>query len=132
MKETLWMQPYSQPQCAHLAQYRCIFETAETAEIHIRFSADERAQLFLDGKFLTEGPERGAREYWYYRDLTIDAGPGRHTFLARVSSFPGNWEYSQMSIRPGFYCEDHSGLLKTWECRIEEGVFFEQIGRAHV
>ena len=126
MKETLWMQPYSSPQCAHLALYRCIFETAVPAGIHIRFSADERAQLFLDGEFLTEGPERGAREYWYYRDLTFDAGPGRHTFLARVSAFPGDWEYSQMSIRPGFYCEDHSGLLKTWECRIEEGVFFEK------
>ena len=126
MKETLWMQPYSQPQCAHLALYRCIFETGMPTEIRIRFSADEHAQIFLDGTYLTEGPERGAREYWYYRDLVFKVEPGTHTFLARVSVFPGDWEYSQMSIRPGFFCKDFSGLMKNWECRIESGIEFEK------
>ena len=126
MNKSHWMQPYSQPQCAHLVLYRCLFDVGEAAEIRIRFSADEHAQLFLDGTYLTEGPEQGAREYWYYRDFAFRAARGSHTFTARVSVFPGDWEYSRMSIRPGFYCEDFSGLLKDWECRIEQGIFFEK------
>ena len=126
MNESHWMQPYSQPQCAHLALYRCRFHTGEATEIRLRFSADEHAQIFLDGTYLTEGPERGAREYWYYRDLAFRVDPGAHTFLARVRVLPGDWEHNQMSVRPGFYCEDYSGLLNEWECQIELGLEFDK------
>ncbi len=126
MMNNLWMQPFSQPEIPHLTLYRCNFTTASPVELSIRFSADERAQLFLDGEYLTEGPERGAPEHWYFRELSLTVKPGNHTLSARVSSFPGNLNYGQMSLRHGFFCEESSGLLKNWECRIEQGLTFEE------
>ena len=126
MNKNLWMQPFFQPQCGHLVWYRCIFTTTQSTEIKIRFSADEHAQIFLDNQYLAEGPEKGSTEYWYYRDLSFTVDAGTHTFMARVSAFPGDWKYSFMNIHHGFYCEDYSGLLTNWECRLEQGIFWER------
>ena len=126
MKKQLWMKPFYLPQCGNIVLYRCIFTTEKRTVINLRFSADEHAQIFLDDQYLAEGPEKGCTEYWYYRDLSFTVEAGTHTFMARVSSFPGDWKYSYMSIRHGFYCEDYSGLLNNWECRLEQGVFWDR------
>lgn len=122
----MWMKPADEPVNSYIAVYRCRFSLREAADISFRYSADEKAQLFLDGKRIQEGPERGAREYWYYQEGLIKACPGEHVLTVRVICFGfQKWAYAQHSIRHGFFIEEKSGILKDWDCQIESGCSFE-------
>ena len=121
-----WMQPEEHTASPYIVVYRCIFSLPEEMEVSFRFSADERAQLFLDGKRLIDGPERGASEWWYYQNGHFRAEKGRHVLTARVICFGRKYRaYAQMSIKHGFYIEDFSGCLHDWEYQIEKGCCYE-------
>ena len=123
---TTWMKSAEEPTDSYIAVYRCRFVLTTPAELPFRFSADERAQLFLDGERLQEGPERGAPERWYYQEGVIDAKAGEHVLTARVLSLGFHkWAYAQLSVRHGFWFDEPSGLLKDWDCQIESGCIFK-------
>jgi alpha-L-rhamnosidase len=65
-------------------------------------SADERYELFLDGRRIGRGPERGTTEHWFYDsvDVALDAGP--HLLVARVFSLGPHAPLAQFQVRPGF------------------------------
>lgn len=123
----LWMRPAEAPAGTYLVVFRCCFSLTEKRKIPFQFSADCRAQLYIDGKRLLEGPERGAVEYWYYQNGELDLEPGNHVFTARVICLEPDIKkrlcaYGQMCIRHGFYIKEDSGLLKDWEYQIESGI----------
>ena len=124
-----WMIPAVSPEGTFIAVFRCRFETDTGRELTFRFSADNRAQLFLDGERLTDGPERGAAQYWYYQNAAMTVAAGRHVLTARVVCLEPDIRkrqcaYAQMSVRHGFHLEDSSGLLRDWDCQIEDGCTF--------
>ena len=122
----LWMKPAEETEAPYIAVYRCRFSLQEKARLPIRFSADERAQLFLDGKLIADGPERGATEHWYFQDTVIEAEAGAHVLTARVTCFGfQKWAYAQLSIRHGLWIHDSSETLKNWDYQIESGCSFE-------
>lgn len=105
---------------AYIAVFRGQFVSENDENITVRFSADERCQLFLDGKFLAEGPERGCPERWYYREETFRTTAGTHTLCARVLCFGQKFRAAgQMSVRHGFFVD---GLPQDcrWDCCLEE------------
>lgn len=105
---------------AYIAVFRGRFAVENAGNMPIRFSADERCQLFLDGVQIADGPERGCPERWYYRDevLTLDAG--LHTLCARVLCFGKALRAAgQMSLHHGFYIEGMSPDC-CWDCSLEE------------
>ena len=59
----LWMRPAEAPAGTYLVVFRCCFSLTEKRKIPFQLSSDCRAQLYIDGKRLLEGPERGAVEY---------------------------------------------------------------------
>lgn len=125
-----WMIPAQVPDGTYIAVYRCVF-TADLAQtLAFRYSADNRAQLFLDGERISDGPERGAAQYWYYQNVSLPVGPGKHVLTARVICLESDIKkrqcaYAQMTVRHGFWIDEPAGLLQNWDCQVAEGIGFE-------
>ena len=121
--------PENPPATTYLVVFRCCFEVTEPRELHFQFSADNHAQLFLDGQWFIDGPERGAKECWYWQNARIQVTPGRHTLTVRVMALDPKTEnrqcaYGQMTVRHGLFIEEKTGLLNHWEYQLEEGCDF--------
>ncbi len=54
----------------------------ETVRVHV--SADERYELYLDGKRIGRGPERGDRHHWFFETYDLPLPAGEHVLVARV------------------------------------------------
>ncbi|GBC96474.1 hypothetical protein HRbin16_02278 [bacterium HR16] len=54
----------------------------ETVRVHV--SADERYELYLDGKRIGRGPERGDRHHWFFETYDLSLTAGEHVLVARV------------------------------------------------
>lgn len=126
-----WMIPANVPEQTYVTVYRCCFEVFEAQTLEFKFSADNHAQLFLDGQWIINGPERGAAEYWYYQNCKVQLTAGKHILTARVICAKPldvrerKYAYAQMSVSHGFYIDEPSGLLKNWEYQIENISEFE-------
>ncbi len=125
-----WMIPEKIPDGTYIAVFRCVFEAGNSLTLAFRYSADNRAQLFLDGERISDGPERGAPEYWYYQNVRIPVNAGKHVLTARVICLDPDIRkrrcaYAQMTVRHGFWIDDPSGLLRNWDCRVADGIGFE-------
>ena len=118
---SLWMGvPENLCRDAYIAVFRGRFTVEHPGVMEIRFSADERCQLFLDGNLTSDGPERGCPERWYFRDEKLELEAGEHTLCARVLCFNQKFRAAaQMSLRHGFYI---AGLPQDcrWDCTLEE------------
>ena len=71
-----------------------------SARIHV--TADERYELYIDGRLHDRGPERGDPANWYFETFSLVLPAGRHTLLARVWALGADAPWAQMSVRPGF------------------------------
>ncbi|MBQ7206495.1 MAG: hypothetical protein IJS01_01725 [Lentisphaeria bacterium] len=125
-----WMAPADPPEETYIAVFRCLFSAAEALELKFDFSADNRAQLYLDGRRIADGPERGAPERWYAACVSQNVPAGEHVLTARVMCLDPEIRrrrcaYAQMTVRRGFFIDDASGLLSDWMCQIETGCRFE-------
>ena len=126
------MTPANVPDTTYITVYRCCFETAAEQTLEFEFSADNRAQLYLDGKLLINGPERGAPQHWYFQRVKTQVSAGSHILTSRVVSLNPlditvrEYGYAQMTVRHGFYVNDKSGLLNNWEYQFENIAAFEK------
>ena len=125
-----WMIPEKVPDETYIAVYRCVFTADQTRTLTFRYSADNRAQLFLDGERISDGPERGTPEYWYYQNVSITVSAGKHVLTARVICLDPDVKkrqcaYAQMTVRHGFWIDEPSGLLRDWDCQVAGGIGFE-------
>jgi alpha-L-rhamnosidase len=82
--------------------FRLKLDQPEDAHIRLYVTADERYELYLDGKLISRGPERCSPEAWYYTTLEVDVCAGRHLLFARVWALGDAAPCAQMSERPGF------------------------------
>ncbi|MFZ6030278.1 MAG: alpha-L-rhamnosidase [Chloroflexota bacterium] len=101
------------------------------APIRIHVSADERYELFLDGKRIGRGPERGAPDRWYYESYDLALPPGEHRLVARVWALGALAADAQMSVFPGFLLAaegEWANRLNTgtapWKTRLLTGYTF--------
>ena len=87
-----------------VAAYRLRFELApgESASIPVYVTADERYELFLDGKRVGRGPERGDLHHWFYETYTLELSAGAHVLAARAWHLGDMAPIAQFSLRPGF------------------------------
>jgi hypothetical protein len=111
--------------------YRRRFDLPEAATIRIHVTADERYELFLDGRRLGRGPERGDRDHWFYETYDLPLAAGAHLLAARVWTL-GDWPpHAQMSVYPGFLLAAEPPFLDLlgtgvapWEARPLPGYSF--------
>ena len=87
-----------------ILKFRKQFDVADgDGSLVFDVSADERFVLFLDGKFVARGPNRGTVENWQYQTyIATDLKPGRHIFDAYVQRLGDFAPLAQLSYRGGF------------------------------
>lgn len=120
--------------------YRLQFTVSKTActssqgqaVISVHVTADERYELFLNGKRIGRGSERGDANNWFYESYDLTLPPGQHLLVARVWSLGSQRAIAQMSVRPGFLlCAEGEwhDLLSTgtavWQAKKLNGYQFE-------
>ncbi len=120
--------------------YRCRFEldSAETVRVHV--TADERYELFADGRRVGRGPERGDLQNWFYETYDLEFGAGEHVVVARVWSFGPLSPTAQVSLRHGFLLSPHEDahveMLGTgvadWQGKALDGYHFFRPERCHM
>ena len=82
--------------------YRKVFNLESDALIRVHVSADERYELFVDGRRIGRGSERGDQNNWFYETYDLKLHTGSHIIVARAWSLGDMAPYAQMSVRPGF------------------------------
>ena len=84
-----------------LLRFRKSFQ-ATAAPLRLHVSADERFELFLDGRRIARGPDRSDVEHWSYSSYEIQLAPGQHRIEALAWSIGPNAPVAQISWRGGF------------------------------
>lgn len=118
-----WLEPRSGIASPCIVLYRNRFTVPSSAVLKLKFSADQRGMMFLDGRRIAEGPERGTDRHWHYAEVSAPVTAGNHTLTVRVLAF-GNahWALGQMGIRPGLWVKEESNLLRPdWDCQLMNG-----------
>lgn len=82
--------------------YAVRFDVPEPATVRIHVSADERYTLFLDGRRLGAGPERGDPDHWFFETYDLHLAAGAHVLAAQVWSLGVLAPFAQTSVRHGF------------------------------
>lgn len=126
MSFKIWMKPSIAVDPPYLCVYRSRFTLEQETCLEFDYSADERCQLFCDGRFITSGPERGTAQRWFSNHVSLRLPPGVHCLTAAVYCFGATMTaYGQMSIRHGFLLDECGvPVLGPWECQLAEGCAF--------
>ena len=127
MISRLWMRPQERAvEPPFFAVFRNRFSTTAPARLRFTYSADERAGFFCDGEAIADGPPRGTVQRWFSAVVDLPLEPGEHVLTARLFAFgPALTAYGQMSIAPGLFVQDESGLLSpAWEYQVCMGCSF--------
>ncbi len=95
-------------------RFKNTFASQGGAPLRIHVSGDERFVLFLDGRIIGRGPDRGTVERWCYSTYDLALDPGAHTLEAMVYQIGPCAPMAQLSWRGGF-------ILKA------EGAYDEQL-----
>lgn len=111
-------------------RFRRSFE-ATAAPLRFHISADERYELFLDGRRIARGPDRSDVEHWAYASYEATLAPGPHRIEALCWHLGPYSPIAQLSHRGGFVLKaegDYDKALTTgsapWEVARLEGYAF--------
>ena len=82
-------------------RFRCPF-SSDGAPFELDVSADERFVLYLDGRELARGPDRGLPNHWHYQSYRVTPSAGEHVLEAVVWQLGDHAPIAQLSVRGGF------------------------------
>jgi hypothetical protein len=116
--------------------YRCHFTLDKSTALRLHVSADERYELFLDGKRLGRGPQRSDPEHWRYETYEGMVSAGKHTLVARTwwlgPTAPA--PCAQMSVCPAFLLAAEGAMAAhvntgtaAWTCKRLAGYSFPPV-----
>jgi len=83
---------------------RLDFSLAKPETVRLHVSADQRFELFLDGKRFARGPELSDIAHWMYASFDLALTAGAHRLGARVWYAGDQAGYAQQTVRAGFLC----------------------------
>lgn len=110
------MPPGIDPDVYGVYHFRKSFDLAEIpVQFIIHVSADQRYNLFLNGKSIGLGPARSDPQHWMYDtyDLAPLLNKGKNTLAAQVWNMGEHAPYAQMTVQTGFIVQGQSDLEKT-------------------
>lgn len=114
---------------ARILQFSLDFEVEKSVKLQLAVSADQRYQLFLDGRTLSYGPDRSDVRHWPAAFLNVPVEADAHQLVAFVwwlgehgesMGMPeggANPPMAQTSWRGGFYLAGHD-----WAEKLSTGV----------
>ena len=95
----------------YCSAFRRFFSIDQDAVYRVHVSADERYELYLDGRRIGRGPERGDRANWYFETYDLGLTAGKHSLVARVTALGDLAPFAQISVAHGFVlAADDDGL----------------------
>ena len=106
-----------------------------TTNLHV--SADQRYELYLDGKLISQGPDRSGLLKWAFASYEIALDYGKHELTAVVYWIGNYAPKAQMSFRGGFIlaAEGLEHILNTgtgdWQVEQIQGWSFQNTGIPH-
>ena len=111
-------------------KFRRTFVRGSTGPMKVKVSADQRYQLFVNSRFVGDGPQRGDLAYWHYE--TYDLEPflvaGKNVVEATVWSFGRYAPMAQHTYRLAFVLEgDGISTPDGWEVAPVDGHDFEMM-----
>jgi len=120
--------------------YRLRFSCEKAVRFRVFVTADQRYWLYLDGRRIGLGSERGCMRKWFYETYEISLREGQHTLGAITWHLSDNRPWAQASAQPGFllaaeapFTDQLSTGLAPWESRVLKNATFldptQQIGR---
>ncbi len=125
-----WIGYPEPPLPPYVLAFRNRFTVQQEGTVRVHVSADERYELYLDGKRIGRGPERGDRHHWFFETYDLPLTAGEHVLVARVWVLGDLAPIAQMTQPPqGFVlCPQEAewdALLATgvaqWEVKKLEG-----------
>lgn len=84
-----------------VAAFRKEFAVEENRMLTVHVSADERYELYLDGRWIGRGSERGDANNWFYETYELDLSAGAHVLVAKVWALGKFAPSAQISVLPG-------------------------------
>jgi hypothetical protein len=118
------------PQPCGVAVFRLQVTGPLAARFHV--TADERYELYLDGRLIERGPERGDGPNWFFESFDLALTAGEHAIEVRVWALGQNAPWAQISVRPGFVlvAEGEAGSAMStgqahWTVRPIEGITWQ-------
>lgn len=125
MSSLLWMVPSRETASPSVVVFRTKFRLDAERVLRLRWTADEHADLFLNGEYLCDGPCRGTPERWFLEQTERVLAPGNYTLTARLLMFGKRLtSHAQCSSAFGLYAESEL-LSGGWEWQAMEGVRWE-------
>jgi hypothetical protein len=113
-----WVGVNPEPKMPFVAAYRLRFSSEKAEVVRIHVTADERYELFLDGKRIARGSERGDANRWFFETYDLQLAAGEHIIVAQVSSLGDLSAFAQMTVHHGFLlCPQETA----WQERIGTG-----------
>ncbi|MGE5223420.1 MAG: alpha-L-rhamnosidase C-terminal domain-containing protein [Omnitrophica WOR_2 bacterium] len=127
-----WINHPGEEPTPYVHAFRLNFHLDGEVTLRAHISADERYELFLDGKRLGRGPERGDPRHWFFETYDLHLAAGNHCIVARVWALGNLAPIAQFSVHPGFlFCPEEEkfwDLLGTgraaWQVKKLEGFTF--------
>ncbi len=117
-----WLIPPEQISAPAAVVYRNRFSLERKTLFRLRWTADEHADLFLNGKYIADGPARGTAKRWFMENLELELEPGEYVLTARVLMFGMKLTaHAQCSNAFGFYAESEQ-ISAPWEWQKMEHV----------
>jgi hypothetical protein len=134
-----WIGPTSDVAAPVFFACRRVLSLDAPLACRIHLSADERYALYVNGKLVGRGPERGDLANWFFESYDLELSPGEHRLVAFVWAAGRAAPWAQISAGPGFLLAAEgpaSKLLDTgvadWECRPIPGIqFIDHPGISH-
>jgi hypothetical protein len=108
-----WISSPTDQKVPHVVAYRNRFRVPLPTRVRIHVSADERYELFLDGRRIGRGPTRGAARRWHFESYDLDLSCGEHVVVARVFTLgPALAPSAQVGLSSGLVvCPDPDSPL---------------------
>ena len=101
----------------HVA-FRGTFEQAAAGDVEVRLLGAAWFVVWIDGRYLADGPSRFQAEYPQYQTHPLHLGPGRHTLAVQVAHIGVSTRLLE-NIAPFLYCVVHTGSREVpvhWKC----------------
>lgn len=126
------------PDEPYVAAYRLLVTLPAAQKVRVHVTADNRYELYANGRLIARGSERGDRDNWFFETYDLEIPAGTHVLVAKVWSFGERAPIAQMSLRHGFWLQtdkhEDSALLSTgtakWEGKVLPGITVTEAGTA--
>lgn len=130
-----WLRPPKEWESPVVMAFALRLDLKQPLCTHIHVSADERYELWLNGKRYGRGPERGDQRLWAYETFKLELPPGEHVLAARVWALGPFKPWAQETLWSGFICAaegDAAPLIDTgrglWHAKKLDGYNFYRSG----